>query len=120
MLSTFKDKISKVLYSYLVFKFKSNIYNDIYYGKTMGHFKVRACEHLGITPLVETKVESPKEMAIFDHLLKTGHNPSSDDVEIFVKEYNEFRLLFRESLLISRDEPSLNKYVKLITLQLFT
>ena len=33
---------------------------------------------------------------------------------------NEFRLCPRQSLLISSDEPSLNKYVKSIPLQLFT
>ena len=49
MLFIFKDKISKKLYSHLVFRFKSNICNDIYYGKTIGYFKVRTYEHLGIT-----------------------------------------------------------------------
>ena len=41
-LFTFKDKINKMLHSNLVYKFKCNIYNDIYYGKTKLHFKVRA------------------------------------------------------------------------------
>ena len=41
----FKDKINKMLHSNLVYKFKCNICNDIYYGKTKYHFKVRACEH---------------------------------------------------------------------------
>ena len=35
----------------LGYKLKCNISNDDYYGKTKRHFKVRACEHLGITPL---------------------------------------------------------------------
>ena len=39
-----------MLHSNLVYKFKCNICNDIYYGKTKNHFKVRACEHLDITP----------------------------------------------------------------------
>ena len=36
-----------------------NICNDIYYGKAKRHLKVRACEHLGITPLTRKKVKSP-------------------------------------------------------------
>ena len=39
-----------MLHSNLVYKFKCNICNDISYGKTKHHFKVRACEHLDITP----------------------------------------------------------------------
>ena len=58
-----------MLYSNLVYKFKCNICNDIYYGKTKRHFKVRPCEHLGITPLNRKKVESPKESAVFDHIV---------------------------------------------------
>ena len=54
-LFTFKDKINKMLHSNLVYKFKYNICDDIYYGKTKRHFKVRACEHLGITPLTWKK-----------------------------------------------------------------
>ena len=36
-----------------------NICNGIYYGKAKRHLKVRACEHLGITPLTRKKVKSP-------------------------------------------------------------
>ena len=34
--------------------------------------------------------ESPKESAIFDHILYPAHNPSFDDFETFVKDSNEF------------------------------
>ena len=75
-----------MLYSNLVYKFKYNICNDIYYGKTKRHFKVRACEHLGITPLTEKKVKSPNESAVFDHIVHLDHNASFDDFETLVKE----------------------------------
>ena len=41
--------------------------------------KVRACEHLNITPLTGKKVKSPKEKAVFDHIFHTGYNTSFDD-----------------------------------------
>ena len=107
MLFTFKDKINKMLHSNLVHKFKCNISNEIYYGKTKGHFKVRAFEHLGITPLNGKKVNSPKDRAVFDHIFHTGHKASFDDFETLVKECDEFRLLLRESILILRDDPPL-------------
>ena len=50
-----------MLHSNLVYKFKRNICNDIYYGNTKHHFKFRACEHFGITPLIRKKIKSPKE-----------------------------------------------------------
>ena len=65
-----------MLPSNLVYKFKCNICNEIYYGKTKRHFKVRACEHLGTTPLTGKKVKSPKESPVFDHVVHTGHNVS--------------------------------------------
>ena len=104
----------------LVYKSKCNICNDIYYGKTKHHFKVRTCLHLDITPLTGRKVKSLKESALFDHIVHTGHNASSDDFETLVKECDEFRLPLRESLLILRDDSSLNRYVKSIPLELFS
>ena len=45
-------------------------------------------------------------------MFHTGHNTSFDDFETLVKESDECRLLLRESLLILRDDPPLNRYVK--------
>ena len=117
-LFTFKDKIKKVLHSNLVYKFKCSICNDIYYGKTKRHFIVRGCEHLGITPLTKKKVKIPKESAVFNHIVHTSHNASFNDFETFVKECGNFRIFFRESLLILRDDPPLNWYVKSVPLKL--
>ena len=54
----------KIKSSNLVCKFNCNICNDIYNGKTKRHFIVRACEHLGITPLTGKKMKSPKKCSI--------------------------------------------------------
>ena len=100
-----------MLHSNLVHKFNCNICDDIYYGKTKLHFKVRTCEHLGITPLTEKKIKSPKESTISDSIFHAGHNASFDDFAVLVKESDEFRLLLRKLLLILRDDPPLNRYV---------
>ena len=49
-----------------------------------------------------------------------GHNASFDDFKTLVKECDEFRLLLRESLLILRHDPILNRYVNSIPLELFS
>ena len=119
-LFTVKDKINKMLHSSLVYKFNCNICNDIHYGKTKQHFKVRACEHLSMMPLTREKVKSSKESAVFDHIVHIGHNASFDDFKTLVKVFDDLRLLLRESLLILCDDPPLNRYVKSIPLELFS
>ena len=57
---TFKDKLTKMLLSGLVYKYKSGGCNATYYGKTTHYFKVRICEHLGILHLTVKKVNIDK------------------------------------------------------------
>ena len=59
-LFTLKDKINKMLHPDSTIVYKCNICNDLYYGKAKHHFKFRACEHLGITPLTRKMVKKPK------------------------------------------------------------
>ena len=52
---TFKDKLPKMLLSGLVYKYKCGGCNATYYGKTKRHFKIRICEHFGISYLTEKR-----------------------------------------------------------------
>ena len=52
---TFKDKLSKMLLSGFVYQYKCGGCNATYYGKTKRHFKVRVCEHLGISHLTKSR-----------------------------------------------------------------
>ena len=60
MLFTFKDKVSKVLRCTLLYDFKWNTYNGVYYCKVICQFKVRVCEHLTITPLMRKKPKTKR------------------------------------------------------------
>ena len=42
--------------------------NATYYGQTQKTFFVRASKHLGITPLTDNFIKTPKKSAIFDHM----------------------------------------------------
>ena len=53
-------------------------------------------------------VKTPKKSAIFDHMMD-GHKVSFHNFSILLKESNPFKLQLKESLLISRGKPILNK-----------
>ena len=72
-----------------------------------------------MTPLTEKRVKKPKKSAIFDQILLKGHDASFEDFTIFLKENNKFKLHLRESLLIKRDKPELNRNIYSYHLELF-
>ena len=49
--------------------------------------------------------------AIMDHILLEGHNATYDDFSILVPEKYQFKLQLKESLLIKRDKPELNRNI---------
>ena len=118
---TFKDKLRKMLLSEHVYQYKCGGCNATYYRKTKRHFKVRICEHLGISHLTEEKVkiDNNKLMAIQEHLLCCNYCPSFEDFSILTSESNDFKLRIMESLVIARDKPILNKADSSLPLELF-
>ena len=115
----FKDVIPNKLCSGIVFSFKCNSCNAIYYGKTKRHFYVRAAEHMGISHLTNKRLKNVKQSAISDHVLTCDCNINFNNFTILSKDSNNINLLIKESLLISRDKPILNKIVKSFPLELF-
>ena len=87
---TFKDKIPLVLRSGNVYKFQCGSCNATYYGKTKLHFKVRMCEHLGISALTGKRVKGDDDSAIKEHLLFCNHKPDFEDFSILATSNNDF------------------------------
>jgi hypothetical protein len=104
---SFKNKIPKELCSNLVYKFSCGSCNVSYIGKTNRHLKVRACEHLGITPIKEQRSINIKTSAINDHLLFCNHESDFSNFSIIANEPNRWRLLLKEGILISKQKPFL-------------
>ena len=115
----FKDSIPKYLRSHAIYKCLCSCCNATYYGETERHLFVRASEHLGITPLTQKRLRSLKKSAIIDHILLAGHNVTYDDFSILTAENNVFKLHLKESLLIKKDKPELNRNVYTHPLELF-
>ena len=116
---TFKDKIASFLRSGIVSKFQCGSCNATYYGKTKCHFKVRMCEHLGISALTGKRVKGDDDSTIKEHLLFCNHTPDFQDFSILATSNNDFKVTLMESLLINRDHPSLSNNKKSLTLELF-
>ena len=115
----FKDVIPKELRSHLVYKFSCSSCNATYYGKTERHVNIRSGEHIGLSPVTGNRVAC-KPSAIPDHLLLHGHNNSSfNGFSVLCCENNALKLSLRESILIKRDSPELNRNVSLMQLLLF-
>ena len=116
---TFKDKIPSFLCSGIVYKFQCGSCNATYYGKTKRHFKVRMCEHLGISALTGKRVKGDDDSAIKEHLLFCNHAPDFEDFSILATNNNDFKVTLMESLLINRDHPPLNEIKESLPLELF-
>ena len=87
--------------------------------KTKRHFKVRMCEHLGISALTGKRVKGDDDSAIKEHLLFCNHKPDFEDFSILATNNNDFKVTLMESLLINRDHPPLNKNKQSLPLELF-
>ena len=73
---------------------------------------------MGISPLKKKRLKNVKQSAISDHVLTCDGNINYNDFIILPKVSNNVNLLIKESLLISRDKPILNKTVKSFPLEL--
>ena len=77
----------------------------IYYGKTFHHLYIRVAEYMGISNLTGKCLKNVKQSPISDHLLQCNCAINFDDFSILATDYNKFKLLLRESLLIKWENP---------------
>ena len=93
--------------------------NSSYYGETDRHHKVRAGEHIGLSPLTFKKCKPSKESTVCKHLLFCDNDPSFEEFSVLAKASSIFSLEIKESLLIKRDTPNSNRNTVSVELFLF-
>ncbi len=123
----FKDRLPNCLRSGVVYKFQCGNCNVSYYGQTGRHLNVRISEHIGVSHLTGNILADPVGSTVFNHLkscmfvhvmkCKCGRN--LEDFSVLTSGASEFQLKIKESLLISKDKPTLNKAVSSLPLRLF-
>ena len=115
----FKDKMPYCLRSNVVYKFSCGRCNATNYGETYRHLSVRVGEHSGVSPLTGKKSKCKKSTAVKDHMLFCDHIVSINDFKVLATSDSDFHIKVKESLLISRGEPILNKNETSLPLYLF-
>ena len=84
---------------------------------------VRVNEHIGISLRTGKQYtynpNNPNNTAVLNHIHKCKCKASIDDFEIVGTAKNDFHLRIKESLIIQKDNPVLNKNVNSIPLTLF-
>ena len=75
-----------------------------YYDKTECQFIVRTGEHLSLPAVIGKGVNNSKKLAVKDHCLFFNHASSFEDFLILMYESNQFKILIKESLLVSSDK----------------
>ena len=105
----FKEPLPYDLMSKVVYKYTCGTCNSSYYGETDRNLKLRAGENIGLSPLTFKKCKPAKESAVRDHLLFCDNDPSFEEFSVLAKASSKFSLEIKESLLIKRDTPNLNR-----------
>ena len=72
---------------------------------------VRNLAHMKISPLPKKKVRL-KHSVVSDHLLLCNHSPSFESFSALNKENKKFVLELKQSLLVIRDKPALNRSIR--------
>jgi len=118
---SFKDNTPVHMQSLVLYKFLCGSCNATYIGKTKRHCKIRMCEHLGTSYKTgkELKWNEANSTVVRNHLKNEKHNCDFNNFKIVGFTRNDFELLIKESLLINKLKPCLNKQVDSFQLLLF-
>ena len=114
----YKDSIPKDLICGVVYKFQCGLCNESYYVESIRHLDIRSGEHIGVSTLNRKNVK-PNNSVICDHLLHCNFLPSFGNFSVLARETKKYLLEIKESLLIMRDKPSLNRNINSAPLYLF-
>ena len=94
-----------------IYKFQFGLCSESYYGESFRHLDIRSGKHIGASPLNGKKDKPSNESAFCALLLHWNFLPSFDNFSILAHENKKYLLEVKESLLIMRKKPSLNRNI---------
>ena len=95
----FKDPITQILTSGVIYKFQCELCNEYYYGKYVRHLAVRSGEDIGISPLTNKRVQPRKDSAVCHHLLNWNYSPTFEDFSVLCNENKKYLLELKKAFL---------------------
>ena len=101
------------------YKFQCGLYNESYLSENISYLDIRSREQMGVSPLTGRKVKTINNSAIRDHLLHYNYLPSFDNFSILAHDNKKLLLEIKETLLLMRDKPSLDRNISSAPLYLF-
>ena len=107
----YKCPIPKDLISDYVYKFQCGLCNDCYCGESIRHLDIRSGKHIGVSQLTGKKVKPSNSSAICDHLLYCNFLAFFYNSNVLAHGKKKYILEIKESRLIMRDKPSLNRSI---------
>ena len=90
-----------------------------YYRECVRHIALRSGEHIGMSPITNKRVQPRKDSAACHHLLNWNSSPTFEDFSVLCHENKKYLFELKESLLIMRDRPSMNRNVRSVSLSVW-
>ena len=119
-LFSYKDRVPDSLLSDFVYYFECCSCKFTHVGITRRHKKVRICEHRGVSPKTGKLRKGQISTSVRDHMLENADCTVNDgDFSIISRGGSKEDLEIKETLLIKKLRPTLNKASKSIQLFLF-
>ena len=118
-LSCCKDSLTKKLRSDIVYRYSVVTARLLIMVIHTTSSFTSSAEHMGISNLTGKRLKHVKQSAVSDHLLKCNCSIEFDHFDILASIVKKFRVVIKETFLIKRDQPQLNKTTKLFPLKLF-
>ena len=119
LVTCFISKIPSWKKSSLVYLYRCSNWKVTYHENSFQNFVTRLSEHVITSNLTVKLIKKLKRSTIFFHLLQYDSPLTFDDFDILQSDSNKFKICVKESLLIKRDKPVLNRATKSSLLDLF-
>ena len=106
-------------YIWSFYRFQWGLCSESYYGGSIKFLDTRSGENITVSPFTRKKVKLINNSGVLKHFLQCNRVPSFGNFNILAYENKKFFLEIKESFLVMRDKPSLNRDISFGILYLF-
>ena len=104
----FKYPVPKILPSDVSYKFQCGLCNEYYYGNCVKNLAIRSGENIGISSLINKRLQTRKDIAFCHHLVNYIFLPTFENFSVLCHENKKYLLELKECFIAMGDRPSMN------------